>query len=134
MVLDSMAASDDIAAQCRVFAGAPADAEERSFGIGGVEQVKDARGDVGVRSVVDGDGNFAAGNGGIRQTGQVGAKQRGARQQAGGGDDGVVDDQRTQRPWPNCWCKHAADERCSMQGERGFDGEGWLPGRCHVRS
>jgi hypothetical protein len=49
------------------------------------------------------------GDGGRRQAGQIGAEQGRARQQAGGGDQRMVGDQRAERPRPDGRFDQAAD-------------------------
>ena len=75
VILDAVAAGDDFAAQFGMRPGAVADAEETGLGAGGIELVEDARGDFRVGAVVDGQGDFAAFDGGGRQARQVGTEQ-----------------------------------------------------------
>ena len=116
MVFNAMAAGDDFAADDRILPGVAADAEKAGLGIGGIEQIEHARGDFRVGAVVDGQGDFAAGDGGGGQSGQVGAEQAAARQQAGGGQDQVVGGERPERPGPVSGGGNDTEAECGVGG------------------
>ena len=113
-------AAATISGTAPVLAGPPADAEEGGLGPGGIEQVEHLRRHR-IGSVVDGDRHFAMGDGGRRQAGQIGAEQGRARQQAGGGDQRMVGDQRAERPRPEGRFDQAADGGAGVDGQR----RGW---------
>ncbi len=91
VVLDVVAAPDDLGDQPGMPFGAAADAEKSGLRIVRGEQFEDRRRDFGVRPVVDGDGDFPAGGGGGRQAAPVGTEQAAARPQPGGGEQQVID-------------------------------------------
>ena len=59
MVLDALAAPDDLAAKPGMLCHTLTDAKEGRLGLIAVEDVQNLRGDLRVGAVVDGDGYFA---------------------------------------------------------------------------
>ena len=74
---------------------------------------------------------IAAGDGGIRQTGQVGAEQRAAWQHAGAGQDCLVDRDGAERPGPGTGNGKRAEAGGGVRGETQLQGRGRLPARRH---
>ena len=111
--------------------GAVADAEEAGRGAGGVELVEDARGDFRVGAVVDGQGDFAALDGGGRQARQVGAEQCRPGQQAGGGQHQMVEAEGAERPRPAGGGGSRPRAAAPCTGDRKLDGGRRFPGLRH---
>jgi hypothetical protein len=118
VVLDAMAAAGDLGDQAGVGAGAAADHEEGGLHAGGVQQVEHARGDLGVRAVVEGEGDLPPAGGGVRETELVWPHQRAARPEAGGGERHVVGDQDARDRPPMAGGGREGEGRAGVKGER----------------
>ena len=118
VVLDVVAAPHDLARQRRVGRHALANAKEAGAHAGGVQHVEHLRGDGRVGAVVKGQRDFAARGGGGRQARQVRAQPVAARQQAGSGDQAMVDDQRAKPPGPLRRRQQQADAGRQVDGRR----------------
>ena len=100
VVFHGMAAAHDFAAQIRVTLGFLADAEKGRLGSISIEYVEYLRGDEGIWTVIDGQGNFISGRGGSRQPCPVRPQPVAARPQADGGNQQVIGDHGAQHPTP----------------------------------
>ena len=60
VILDAMAAFDDLATHARILPGAIANTEKACLHAGRVENVEDTGGYLGVRSIIKRQGDFAA--------------------------------------------------------------------------
>jgi hypothetical protein len=89
----------------------------------GVEQVEHAWGDLRLRAVVNGQGDFSALRGSFREALEVGAEQGTARQQAGDGQYEVVKAQRAESPRPLSRHRQQSERCRAVHGERDLDGE-----------
>jgi hypothetical protein len=92
VILDRMAAADNLARQLRVLLDTLADAEERGFGSMLIQQVEHPRGDFWIRSIVNRDRNGPGSPRGTRQVRPVGSQQLASRPQTRGYEQQVVCD------------------------------------------
>jgi hypothetical protein len=92
VILDRMAAADNLARQLRVLLDTLANAEERGFGAMLIQQVEHPRGDSWIRPIVNRNRNSPGSRRGTRQVRPVGSQQLASRPETRGYEQQVVCD------------------------------------------
>ena len=94
-----------------------------------IEYVKHLRGDEGIRSIVDGQGDFISGRSRRGQPCPVRTQPVAARPQADGSDQQVIGNHGAQRPVPLRRGHDEGSRSQQMQRERCANQDGGLPAR-----
>ena len=113
VVLHMMAALHDLARQLCIALHPHADAKEGRLRAVLCELRQHLRGHVGIRPVVDGDGDSSRCAGLRRHAGPVRTQQLAARPESGGGEAGVVQHHGAERPRPRA--RPHQQRRCRSQ-------------------
>ena len=118
VVLDGVAAPDDIPTQIGMLRRQFTDAEESRFGLVTVEDVQHQRRDLGIGAVVYSDRHLATPCGIPGQARDVRSQHRAARNQSGNHKDHVVEDDDTRCPCPQTGSPQG-DEKTAEEHQQG---------------
>ncbi len=127
VILDRMAAADNLARQLRVPLDALANAEKRGLGTMLIQQVEHPRGDLWIRSIVNRDRNSPGGRRGTWQVRPVGSQQLASRPETCGHEQQVIRHDGAQHPRPQVRARNQHNCSRCMQRQRGLDSQRRFP-------